>query len=262
MRPFIQGGSTREGFLQPSASGKLKLISTFAIGITSSVAAAALVYVVTSAGLLSTLLVGFAVLATSLGYIIGFSSGRRSSITGLAGVLRITTEPSDKLSLAETLPHLNSQFAFWGISAKRTIASAAFRLWLQSLSQTQQRAKFLILDPDSPNLQRKASDEGDSAEAWRREIAATITRINDMARQYPGLIEVRTYTEFPIWRVIFVDEQLAIVNYFPSGKQGPESPQIVLHRKGDSFFEPLYKEFCEMWEYRSKRFNDAKSPSS
>ncbi len=74
-------------------------------------------------------------------------------------------------------------------------------------------------------------------------------------QKHPDLIELHIYKKFPVWRVIFIDDNVAITHFFPSGQQGPDSPQIILERNNNSLFEPIYKEFKEIWDYDSKKVN-------
>ena len=190
---------------------------------------------------------------------ISFVLGRREAtnlsnkkLKGL-GIDNVGLTQQDKLSIDSILPHVSNTIVFWGISGKRTISNPAFKNWLDNLPKTKMKVRFLLLDPESPHLRRKAEDEGDDPEAWIKDIGATLVRITIICQKFPELAELRVFTDFPIWRVTFVDDKIAVVNYFPTGRQGPESPQIVLRKHSDSLFEPIYKEFLEVWNNRSRK---------
>ena len=227
---------------------------SFGLGVISSLTAAGASLLFASINLVTSILIGIAVFSCSLGFIWGQKSSKKIHYPeGEAGLIAINSTDSTKIGITEVVSQLRHSFSFWGISAKRTISSLPFRTLLNEIQRNNIKVKFLLFDPNSANLERKATDEGDSPEAWKRDISATIARIKELIIKYPNNIELHIYSEFPIWRIMFVDESLAIAHYFPSGKQGPESPQLIIDKRENSLFEPLYKEFNEIWSNRSKR---------
>ena len=221
------------------------------VGLISGISVSGILFFASSIGLLLSLVFGGLILCSTFAYIIGRNTSANDH--GKAGIISIECDSHQKIGTEAFMQNIENDFIMWGISAKRTISNPAMKQWLESLPKSHQKAKFLLLDPESPHLARKAEDEGDNPDAWKREISANISRIGELCSKYPSLIELRVYSEFPIWRVVFIDEKIAIMNYFPSGKQGPESPQFILKKGEDSLFDPIYKEFLEVWNYRSKR---------
>lgn len=227
---------------------------SFGLGVLSSLTAVGVSLFFASINLITSILIGLSVFSCSLGFIWGRKSLRKSHyLEGEAGLIAINSSDSTKIGIVEVVPQLRHSFSFWGISAKRTISSLPFRTLLNEIQKTNIKIRFLLFDPNSENVERKAKDESDSPEAWKRDISATIERIKELINKYPNNIELHIYSEFPIWRIMFIDESSAIVHYFPSGKQGPESPQLIVDKRENSLFEPLFKEFNEIWNNRSRR---------
>lgn len=246
--------SPRTALPQSLGTGRRRLTIELAVSVIASFVASAILLFVMSVGVVVSVLVGAILLGTLGGFYLG--ANRAPGVPeqlARAGIRAVAIDRTSKLSVEDILPSTKHTLCFWGISGKRTTSSQPFRQWVEDLPKTQIRARFLLFDPTSSDLVRKAEDEGDNPDSWKQEIAAVLSRLSATARRFPQLIEVRVYSEFPIWRVIFVDDQMAIVNYFPSGKQGPDSTQLVLERGRDSLYEALHKEFAEVWEHRSTR---------
>lgn len=147
----------------------------------------------------------------------------------------------------------SGDFIFWGISAKRVIEDLTIREKLIEISKRNHSIKFLLLDPNSIHLPRKASDENENAETWKNEIKLSIQKIKEFATNNNMTIEVRTYDFLPIWRLIFMNNDLLYVTYFFKGRQGIQSPLLKLK---DDQFDNLYRafkfQFEEVWSYQSK----------
>jgi len=227
------------------------------IGLASSLLATGLVYFLTSLAIWASALLFASLAAVVVSFVLGqrLSPYSRSAQIRV-GITAIASDAYSKVTSDEAAEVADNSLYFLGISAKRTISSPGFRSLLERVPRESIRLRFLLLDPDSPNLDRKAKDEGDSPEAWRRDISATLSRLRELQEKHSKLIEVRVYSEFPVWRLTIIDEKRAIVHFFPSQKQGPESPQLDLLKGEGSYFEPLFKEFCEIWEHRSRGVRD------
>lgn len=147
----------------------------------------------------------------------------------------------------------SGDFAFWGISAKRVIEDLTLRNKLLDISKRGHSIKFLLLDPTSIHLPRKASDENENAEIWKKDIKLSIQKIKEFAASNNINIEVKTYDFLPIWRLIFMNNDLLYVTYFFKGRQGIESPLLKLR---DDQYDNLYRafkfQFEEVWSYQSK----------
>jgi len=170
---------------------------------------------------------------------------------------------SEAPSPDKILNSATSHFEFLGTSGRSffVIQSDLYKLLEQKLREGIVM-RFLLLDPLSPNLQRRAESENYSPEAMKRDINNSIERIEQLKAQYPGKIDYATYTSYPIWRCIFIDDREAYVSYYPPGSFGDKSPSMKLVAKPstEGFYRAFRTYFEEKWrECQNQRQKKKKS---
>lgn len=158
---------------------------------------------------------------------------------------------TNKPTLLDYLNETDNSFYFFGISAKRTTSTPELQQKLIELGRKDGDIRFLLFNPNGPNLKRKAQDEGDNWQSWEKEISATIERLKSIAKSNNIKIQIRLYDQFPVWRQVIIDRKKIYLNYFLSGKQGPQSPLLEITSREDSLFWPYYLEFREIWDNHS-----------
>jgi hypothetical protein len=156
-----------------------------------------------------------------------------------------------KPMLTQYLNEVENSFYFWGISAKRTTSTPELQQKLIEIGRKNGDIRFLLFNPKGPELKCKAEDEGDDWRSWEKEISATIQRLKSIAKNNGIDIKIRVFDEFPVWRMTILDCKRIYLQYFLSGKQGPQSPLFVIDGKLDSLFWPFFLEFKKVWENRS-----------
>lgn len=165
------------------------------------------------------------------------------------GIAEILIE--NKPQLRDVISTSEHSIYFWGISAKRTTSTPELKKKLIEIGRKGGDIRFLLFNPESPHFKRKAEDEGDNYISWDQEINATIQRLKAIAKKHKINIKIKLYDHFPVWRAIITDKKIIYLNYFQTGKQGPQSPSIQLYDKTDSIFNPLYTNFMETWDHFS-----------
>jgi hypothetical protein len=76
------------------------------------------------------------------------------------------------------------------------------------------KAKFLIIDPQSEYVAKRARDINKDENTLRTNIRNTIININEeFKRWYPTSVEVKLYNQLPIFRVNFIDNILFLGFY-------------------------------------------------
>ena len=153
--------------------------------------------------------------------------------------------------LVDFINQCDSSFYFFGISAKRTSSTPELHKKLSEIGRRQGDIRFLLFNPESPELKRKAQDENENWESWKNDIYGTIKRLKSLATRDEIKIQVRLYDQFPIWRMYILDNKRIYLHYFLSEKQGPQSPLLILESNEEALFWPFYLEFIELWD-RSK----------
>jgi len=111
-------------------------------------------------------------------------------------------------SIIEIVQSVSTEFIFWGISAKSMLSNDEFREIMLKKSKGNCVFKFLLLNPQSQFVAKKALEEGDTATGWKNEIEANLFRLKQLRDEHHLNIEVRIYDQFPIFRVIFSNSNL------------------------------------------------------
>ncbi|MFX0575741.1 helix-turn-helix transcriptional regulator [Nocardia nepalensis] len=93
---------------------------------------------------------------------------------------------------------------------------------LRDLLPAQARLRVLLLDPESDAVATRAEAIGESAESFAVGIHLSIARIKELA-DAGRPVEIYTYSEVPVWRIIKIDEVL-FVSAFTTNREGHTSP--------------------------------------
>ncbi len=164
------------------------------------------------------------------------------------GIRKVYTSYNESLSSMEMISKAKGTVEFIGISARTFFESDE----LEELVKRKMRAgvvfRFLVLCPDSRYVNLKAADEGDDPEAWRHDIRASIARIQNIFGDADLASSIKTYDAAPVWRAIFVDDQVAYVSYYPHGYRGKHSPLFVVDNTEVSVYDPLHDYFNSLWQ--------------
>ena len=70
-----------------------------------------------------------------------------------------------------------------------------------------------------------------------------------MGRLYELNLEIRLYSEYPVWRYMIIDNEFVYLGYYPRDKRGYEGPMFI-HRKDEagSLFYPVDQHFNRLWD--------------
>lgn len=111
----------------------------------------------------------------------------------------------------------------------------------------QRKAKFLILDPNSHYVTRRAEEAGSKVEPHRKEIQHALETLAVLDEHVEELsIEKRIYDFMPIWNLLFIDNVL-FLSFYLKGVRGPESICLQIRRPSPLFLAfNVY--FDETWK--------------
>ena len=103
---------------------------------------------------------------------------------------------------------------------------------------------FLTLNPKGENLCRRARDEGGKPGTFRKEIESSIARFEELKEAHPTIkLEVYTYDIFPIWHMVIIDDNIALIGYYPARRVGAGSPLYLIKENDLSLLAPVIKCF-------------------
>lgn len=165
------------------------------------------------------------------------------------GIKEIHLKFTDAPSVLEVISHAKKTVEFLGISARTFFESEDTEEIIKARIRAGVNFRFLVLDPNSTYVTLKASDEGSDAAAWTHDINGSLARINQLQKETSSdRISAKTYDAVPVWRTIFIDDNIGYITYYPHGHRGKYCPVMVVENRDISVFEPLH-DYCKfLWD--------------
>jgi hypothetical protein len=113
--------------------------------------------------------------------------------------------------------------------------------------------RLFLFDWNSPYFDAKMRDE---RRLTREEIEMARRKARDIAEQFLLLsrvtdarIEIKLHSEYPVWRLLIVDNEQAFVGHYPRDKRGYEGPMTLLQSEDSSgLFYPICQYFATRWD--------------
>lgn len=165
---------------------------------------------------------------------------------GLVDILEST--PNTTMNALEKA---QSRFYFLGVSAKSTAYNNDLPIQLTRLRNNNYgyEVKFLIMDPsDIQSITARASDENDSPNSWTHDMKSSISRLQAIAAQTNVNIQIRLFkNEYPLWRMVIIDNHSIYLNYALQTKRINQSHLIHLKQNPASLANTHMKYFDQLW---------------
>lgn len=154
---------------------------------------------------------------------------------------------NEKMTFDDLVTETRQKFKFLGIIAKRSVNSDSFISFLEKHRNSTLELQFLLLDPSSAAFEQRAKDERESADSWRADLEATISRLHHYAAEYRVNIQIRLYDVYPVWRLMIKDDSVVVANMFLPLKRGTQSSQIVSKVPDSEIGQCFLCQFDTMW---------------
>jgi hypothetical protein len=173
---------------------------------------------------------------------------RRASQVSAAGICKVYK--SNGPSAAKALEKCKSSFYYLGVSAKNTADDINIAEKLVALSKNSSyEIRFLIMNPDErANIEKRAYEEGTTADAWIHDMNSAIKRIQDIATQNRITINIRLYDDYPLWRMFIIDKKIIYLNYALPSKKLNASPVLQIKGQSDSIYNSFFTHYEELWK--------------
>lgn len=113
--------------------------------------------------------------------------------------------------------------------------------------------RLLLFDWNSSWFPAKMRDERRETELdidMARRKARTNAQQFLMLTGMPNLdLQIRLYREYPVWRLLVVDEAAAYLGYYPAGMRGYEGPMFIFKKDHElGLFNPVNQYFDMLWQ--------------
>lgn len=148
---------------------------------------------------------------------------------------------------------------FLGVGASKLTSEVdAFRSALVRCHSEHRAIRFLLCDPQHPDLETFAARAGDRAGTYRQRILSSLDVIAALRTEKAVNVEVRFYGEqtMPLFRLMFIDDALCLASHYRFGAgDGSDLPQLHVRRAGvreveaASIYFAFSAYFQELWRH-------------
>lgn len=155
----------------------------------------------------------------------------------LAGFSQVYENADQSRSLSIDL--VSKNYKFLGVSAFHVLKTHGFKNTVIRKTKEQNcNFQIVLLDPDMDEvIEKHANKEGSTKEAISLQIKTCIAELRTLAAFCSEKLEVWTYQQLPIFRLVIVDEERIFVNFYGIDEEiGPYSPQLVFLKTDRSFY--------------------------
>lgn len=159
----------------------------------------------------------------------------------------------DGIDFDQSLKLCQYQLDFLGVGAAKLTKSKEFENALVRCCQSRP-IRFLLCKPDDLNLASAAKRAGRSTDEYRNIVTESLKKIANLKKHRDLKIEVRYYTDKPMWRLMFINKSICLLgSYSDFGRDdGTNLPQLHIVKLEDSypqsFFHALELYFEKLWE--------------
>jgi hypothetical protein len=180
---------------------------------------------------------------------------------GLAGA---DQETKSGIGYEKSLRLCTTSLQFLGVGAGKLRGyESAFENAIDRCSRPGAPIRFLLCKPDSEGLKGIARSAGKDDLSYQKVVIATLRELARLKHQRSKNIEVRLYEDFPIFRLMFINDEICLASHYMLGKggDGSDAPQMHVVKKSSSrdveslfyafqgYFERIWKESPE-WNSR------------
>lgn len=157
------------------------------------------------------------------------------------------------IDFTQSLKLCKHQLDFMGIGAGKLTKASEFEAALVRCCKNRP-IRFLLCKPDDINLASAAKRAGKSTEEYRDIVMESLTKIANLKKRRDINIEVRYYSDKPIWRLMFINESICLVSSYSDfgSSDGTDLPQVHIVKLEDnypkSFFHAFELYFEKQWD--------------
>ncbi|MHB8793254.1 MAG: hypothetical protein ACYC6O_07960 [Thermoleophilia bacterium] len=167
------------------------------------------------------------------------------------GIRAVENSTRKKKDYVNDLKICKNKLEFLGVGASKLSETDEFETALHRCHISGEKVRFLLCNPRDKQLQGAALTADRDREKYEGVVLGSLRRINDLKNNRNFNIEVRFYKEFPIFRLMFIDDSLCImsVNVLGAG-DGRQLPHIYLSKvkNPSSLYRGMEQYYNEVWD--------------
>jgi len=176
---------------------------------------------------------------------------------GKHGFANIWDSKLEKFNLLNQIQSSKKSLFFLGVSARTIMQPQIESAILQKLlTNYEYEIRCLLFDQnETAKLRRRAIEETgdpDAADEWFKAMGSTIEMILRIKKKLGAAgdrLQVRIYKSFPVFRMLIVDHELVLMNYYAKNRFPGDLPCLEIRGPQDParFGYAFSKFFDEMW---------------
>jgi len=144
---------------------------------------------------------------------------------------------------------------FLGIGAGKLVQNQdEFKAAIDRCNREDRPVRLLLIHPANPGLERIARSAGKDPQAYRKGVVESLRFIARLRNEDQKNIEVRLYSDFQAFRLMFVNDAICLMSYYILGKgDGSNLPQLHIVRTTaardvESLYYGFSTYFGKMWD--------------
>ncbi len=181
----------------------------------------------------------------------------------ISGIINVNSSLEKGISPEKSLSLCKNNIRFLGIAANKLINCSEFEDAIKRCNRAGESIKFLLSSPDNPILRHMAGRANKEENEFKHMIIATLRRLQAMKEKNGYNMEVRLYESDgdsgpPSFRLLFIDNESALVSYYVMGDgNGLQVPQLQIKKPNGgsdvkNFYFPFDHYFNSLWESSEK----------
>lgn len=177
---------------------------------------------------------------------------QRTRLRGV-GVVGADLEIRKGINYKRSLSLCHNTLRFLGIGAAKLTKEDEFEKAIRRC-RPEQPIKFLLCEPTHDILIEAAKRFGKDRDEYKDIVTNSLRKIAQLKERYSN-IEVRFYSTFQIFRLMFIDDSICLVSYNVMGQgDGSQLPQLHILRAPqsqqdvNSFYYTLERYFDILWD--------------
>jgi hypothetical protein len=170
------------------------------------------------------------------------------------GLVAADAQISSGLDFSHSLQLATNSLDFLGIGASKLSGETKdFEAAVQRCQRADRPVRFLLCRPDNEKLPGMAQSAGRDPAEYQKRVRTSLQAIAEMRNSRRWNIEVRFYEDFPIFRLMFINDEICLASHYVFGKgTGSESPQLHVVRPSasrdvDSLYYAFHSYFERFW---------------
>ena len=179
------------------------------------------------------------------------AASKLSTLKALTGIGRIDNSLREGETPEKCMGRATSSLKFMGIGAQKwSVHEQELRHMLSRLRRVRGSARFLVIEPTS-QWAKEASVQSGHKPDWLRERLVVSLRQFKVLREYFDNLEVRLYNHYPYYRLVLINDQVAIVGQYRGVDSGTGWDAPLVHFEAGttwSFYQGYHVHFEGEWE--------------